>query len=119
MVNDSLREACADILEALAKPHNGDPRRVGQLMRGARTLRWAERHEYGDPVPADMVQARIDAAVAEVERDIEGEIDDAISDAVAEANVARGVAEREVEALRALVAPSKLAVYDKRKAARR
>lgn len=103
MVNDSLREACAEILEALTKPHNGDPRRVGQLLRGARTLRWAERHEYGDPVPADEVQARIDAALAEAEREWWGDEDEAarLTDIIGE--------------LRDLVAPTKLAAYDKRR----
>ena len=75
MANSGLREACAEILEALTGSPvvHGNPRKVGRLMRGADTLRWAERFEYGDPVPADEVQAQIDAAVEEARESVEDE----------------------------------------------
>jgi hypothetical protein len=102
MVNDALREACADILLALMPTRQaiGQARSAGYLLHGARTLQWAERFEYGDPVPADEVDDRIEAAV------------EAALDEVGNG----GELLREIEALRALVAPTKLAAYDKRRA---
>jgi hypothetical protein len=44
-------------------------------------LRWAERHEYGDPVPADEHQAALDELKDEHERAIEGAVDDVRAEA--------------------------------------
>ena len=89
MANIGLREACADILEALTGSPvvHGNPRKVGRLLRSADTLRWCERFQYGDPVPADMVQARVDAAIAEAREEVEDEFAAALkvfAEAVAE-----------------------------------
>lgn len=73
MANEQLREACAGILEAL--PYD-NPRRIGRLLRGADTLRWCERHEYGDPVPADEHDAEVEA-LKQALHDTEAERDEA------------------------------------------
>jgi hypothetical protein len=84
--NDGLRLVCADILQALALADmwrfvSLDDRRPLGLLEGAGMLRWAERHEYGDPVPADEHQAALDELKDEHERAIEGAVDDVRAEA--------------------------------------
>jgi hypothetical protein len=73
---------CADILQALALADmwrfaSLDDRRPLGLLEGAGLLRWAERFEYGDPVPADEVDDRIQ----EIEDEHEGAIGEAVEEA--------------------------------------
>lgn len=88
MANEQLRQACADILQSLGVQRMTYPtlQQGARMQRGAATLRWCERFEYGEPVPADEYAAAIEAAVEEVEQ--------------------------EIQALRKLVAPRKLAKHD-------
>jgi hypothetical protein len=77
--NDGLRLVCADILQVLALADmwrfaSLDDRRPLGLLEGAGLLRWAERFEYGDPVPADEHQAALDEL--ESERDDYGQLAD-------------------------------------------
>jgi hypothetical protein len=115
-----MRDVIADILQALGVQRMTYPtlQQGARMQRGAATLRWCERFEYGDPVPAGEVQAHIDQAVADAEDEYAADYTADIDDAMAEANIARGIAEREVEDLRKLVAPSRLARYDARRAVR-
>jgi hypothetical protein len=76
--NAGLRLVCADILDGLAMSEMwramlGDDRPARQLD-SANMLRWAERFQYGDPVPADEHQAALDEL--ESERDDYGQLAD-------------------------------------------
>lgn len=90
---DSLRLMCAEILVAVtaANPHAMVADDV-RAQISADTLRYAERFEYGDPIPA----AEQLAETAALEEEI-------------------GELEAEIEALRDLVAPTKLAKYDRKR----
>jgi hypothetical protein len=65
MANEQLRQACADILRGLAGQRGRDPRSAGRLLHGARMIEHAELLTYGEPVPADEVDALVEAAVEE------------------------------------------------------
>jgi hypothetical protein len=84
-VNAGLRLVCADILYGLAMETHPRTRAEWNTARyrlsGSYMLRWAERHEYGDPVPADEHQAALDELKDEHERAIEGAVDDVRAEA--------------------------------------
>lgn len=75
--NDGLRLVCADILDGLAPSLLGsswDLEAWRRKVYGADMLRWAERFQYGDPVPAGEHQAALDEL--ESERDDYGQLAD-------------------------------------------
>jgi len=90
----SLRLSIAENLEQLNVRHR----------RGAETLRFSERWEFGDPVPAHDVDQLIEDAVREAEEAKESAIE-GLNEELYDAN-------REIDRLRNLVEPDALAAYD-------
>lgn len=79
-MTDSLRLMCADILDGLAAVYPGAGRyttvgrRRARMHSGSDALRYAERWEYGDPVPAAEHRIALDEyeqRVADIEHEIE------------------------------------------------
>jgi hypothetical protein len=94
----SLRLDIAENLEQLNARHRA----------AAETLRFSERLEFGEPVPAYDVDQMVEDAVREAEANNQGEIED-LNDSLDDAN-------HEIERLRKLVEPDALASYDERQA---